>query len=93
MIDYLAHDQQRLSRTGEAANQCPACGVFRIDGHPPTVHRTDCGLGPDGSQIGPLRTGGTAWREWRRERHTEPARPASTPAPRGAAVPRRRTRR
>jgi hypothetical protein len=31
--------------------QCQACGAFRLDGNPPTVHRTDCVAGPDGSQL------------------------------------------
>lgn len=45
------HWQQALSRTGEAINQCPSCGVFRLDGAPPTVHKHKCVMGPDGSQI------------------------------------------
>lgn len=23
-------------------NQCPVCHAFRVDGEPPTVHRTGC---------------------------------------------------
>lgn len=31
--------------------QCAGCGAWRTDGKPPTVHRTDCVYGPDGSRI------------------------------------------
>lgn len=37
----------RFGKTG----QCRTCGTFRTDGKPPTVHRTDCVDGPDGSGL------------------------------------------
>lgn len=39
-----------LTRFGRPG-QCPACGSFRADGKPPTIHRTDCTMGPDGSAL------------------------------------------
>lgn len=43
----LSAGQTRFGKPG----QCAYCGVFRADGQPPTVHRTDCGAGPDGSAL------------------------------------------
>lgn len=34
--------QQAAASRGEAVNQCPECRAFRLDGKPPTVHRTGC---------------------------------------------------
>jgi hypothetical protein len=48
--------------------QCPACGAFRTDGQPVTVHFHGCGLGPHGLQVGPVRAGGDRWREWAADR-------------------------
>lgn len=31
--------------------QCQACGAWRADGQAPSVHRTDCVEGPDGSRM------------------------------------------
>lgn len=42
----------RYNRPG----QCTACGAWRVDGQPPTVHRTDCVEGPDGSALPALNT-------------------------------------
>lgn len=42
-----------LTRMGRVG-QCQTCGAFRTDGRPPTVHRTDCVMGPDGSRLPPL---------------------------------------
>jgi predicted RNA-binding Zn-ribbon protein involved in translation (DUF1610 family) len=49
---YAAYEQQQRSRTKTARNQCPECGVFRLDGGRPTVHRYQCSKGPDGSNLG-----------------------------------------
>lgn len=46
----------RYNRPG----QCTACGAWRVDGQPPTVHRTDCVEGPDGSQLPAVRDTPTA---------------------------------
>lgn len=43
--DYAAQ-QQINSATRTADGQCSACGAFRLDGLPPTVHRTGC-VAPD----------------------------------------------
>lgn len=42
------------------AGQCQTCGAYRLDGQPPTVHRTDCLDGPDGSQLPAVRDTPTA---------------------------------
>lgn len=74
-----------MSRLDEAIDailgggRCTYCGAFRLDGLPPTVHFTRCGLGPDGSQIGPLRSGGTRWREWRADRDARADRDVQLP--------------
>lgn len=47
---FVADAYTRMGRPG----QCGGCGAFRLDGNPPTVHRTDCVYGPDGSQLSPL---------------------------------------
>ena len=52
----LAYEQQMLSRTKKAKNQCEGCGVFRLDALPPTVHRHGCAEGPDGEKVGVLGT-------------------------------------
>lgn len=31
--------------------QCQACGAWRADANPPTVHRAGCVEGPDGSRV------------------------------------------
>lgn len=49
--ESLSYQQQVLSRSKRARNQCHDCGVFRLDGLPPTVHRHGCNGGPDGSQL------------------------------------------
>lgn len=43
--------QQVRAAAGDAENQCPGCGAFRLDGQPPTVHRHRCRMGPDGSRL------------------------------------------
>jgi hypothetical protein len=47
---YFADGLTRHGRPG----QCAGCGVWRPDGKPATVHRTDCVYGPDGSAIAPV---------------------------------------
>lgn len=37
-------------------NACPECGTWRTDGQRPTVHAYRCSRGPDGSQVGVIRT-------------------------------------
>ena len=49
--EALARYQQVFAKIGEAYNQCPGCGVFRLDGAPPILHREDC---EDRSDIGEL---------------------------------------
>lgn len=39
------------STTWGRRGQCRNCGAWRADGTPPTVHRTNCGLGPAGSEL------------------------------------------
>jgi hypothetical protein len=29
-------------------NQCPGCGAYRLDGHPPEIHKRDCPWHDDG---------------------------------------------
>jgi len=47
---YFADGLTEFGRQG----QCRGCGAWRTDGQPPTVHRTDCVYGPDGSQLAAL---------------------------------------
>jgi hypothetical protein len=41
---YVDHQREK-SKTREADGQCLGCGTFRLDGKPPTIHRTGCTLG------------------------------------------------
>lgn len=36
------HLQRQLAQTGQAVNQCPGCGSYRMDTLPPTLHERDC---------------------------------------------------
>jgi hypothetical protein len=49
---WYAADQQDRAKRGMADGQCQQCKAFRIDGQPPTVHRTGCPMGPDGVAVG-----------------------------------------
>lgn len=31
-------EQERLAKTGNAVNQCPHCGAYRLDRYPPVFH-------------------------------------------------------
>jgi len=43
LAELAYYDQQReLAATGQALNQCPSCGSYRIDGQPPILHKPDC---------------------------------------------------
>jgi hypothetical protein len=61
------------TETPRKPNQCNECGAFREDGYPPTVHRTGCRCGPDGSQVAMVRAGGTHHLRW--NPHAEPMPP------------------
>lgn len=34
--------QHALAELGQADNQCTECGVYRVDGQPPLLHRNTC---------------------------------------------------
>jgi hypothetical protein len=50
----LAYQQQEEAPYGRAKNQCAKCGVFRLDGAEPTIHRFECTAGPDGTALAPV---------------------------------------
>jgi hypothetical protein len=45
VVQVSAHQQQAAATRREAVGQCQMCGAFRLDGGPPTVHRTGCPAG------------------------------------------------
>jgi hypothetical protein len=47
----MARYQQAFAKIGEAVNQCAGCGVFRLDGDPPILHREDCLDQPDPAEL------------------------------------------
>lgn len=49
--DQMAQYQQAFARIGEAISQCPGCGVYRLDGRPPILHREDCPDQPDPAEL------------------------------------------
>lgn len=46
-LEEMARHQQAFARIGEAENRCTGCGVYRLDGRPPILHREDCEDRPD----------------------------------------------
>lgn len=63
--ETMARYQQEFAKIGEAINQCPGCGVFRLDGDPPILHHEHCEDRPD---IGELIAGEFKRRELKRLR-------------------------
>lgn len=47
----MAQYQQAFAKIGEAVNQCVGCGVYRLDGDPPILHRADCPDRPDPGEL------------------------------------------
>lgn len=49
--EEMARYQQAFAKIGEAHNQCPGCGVYRLDGNRPILHREDCLDQPDPAEL------------------------------------------